>query len=236
MEHSIQIMAQRLADILPNSSIYLYGSVVMDDFRHGWSDIDIVCFSDTTPPAELVDLRQHLTDEYAGNTYFRLFEGVIISTDKVVYWGTSGQRIIDTYTLDPFSVISLKTYGRLLHGPDIREGIQYPSRDEIMQAVERHYKTIRAYGKKGAGWLLDTARCLYTISTNDIIAKTQAGEWALDQKLPPDTEAMKRALEIRKNPVDYKDDEETQQWLSSLEPRIQEFADVLEKELYSRGA
>src|SRR3972149_1881626 len=48
MESSINNMVNRMATILSgnNPSIYLFGSVVLDDFRLGWSDIDIICLAE----------------------------------------------------------------------------------------------------------------------------------------------------------------------------------------------
>ena len=39
------------------SAFYLYGSAAMDDFRPGWSDIDILVLLDEPPAEELVTLR-----------------------------------------------------------------------------------------------------------------------------------------------------------------------------------
>ena len=43
MEHAISNMVQRITNILDSCapSIYLYGSVVLGDFKLGWSDIDV---------------------------------------------------------------------------------------------------------------------------------------------------------------------------------------------------
>src|SRR3972149_7976869 len=122
MENSINTMVNRIATILSenNPNIYLFGSVALNDFKLGWSDIDIICLTEKVLSEEqaqvLVELRQTLLKEYPDNVYYRLFEGGILSinaflnksTDRVVYWGTSGQRITDTYELDPFSKIEIK--------------------------------------------------------------------------------------------------------------------------------
>lgn len=251
MRASIGIMLDRITGILSgnNPSIYLFGSVVLDDFKLGWSDIDLICLVEkglTHWQAEdLVGLRQSLLLDYPGNLYFRSFEGGFVTwnallkkeKDCVVYWGTSGQRITDTYHLDPFSTMELLTCGKLLYGPDQREWIAYPARDEIVHAVKEHYNTIRRYAKEttkslySAGWFLDIARCLYTLKSNDIIAKTQAGKWAIENKLVPDVEMMQRVIHIRVNPITAKADEETLDWLASLGAHIQQFANVLETRL-----
>lgn len=114
MNKSISIMINSLYLILGENivSIYLYGSVPMNDFKLGWSDIDILCIlKDTVTDVEaepLVELRQNLLKEDETNQYYRSFEGAIVSIDefmknqysKVVYWGTSGQRITGKYYLD----------------------------------------------------------------------------------------------------------------------------------------
>ena len=244
MEQSINIMATRIADILRdhNPSIFLFGSVVLDDFRLGWSDIDIICLTGEKireqQANELVSLRQTLLLEYPGNSYFRLFEGGMLTLDAflrgmedtVVYWGTSGQRITNRYGLCAFSKMELIDNGKLLHGNDFRHLLSYPARAEIVSAIEAHYRTIRQHGKSGGGWFLDIARCLYTLKTSKIIAKTKVGEWAIAQNLCPDISVMKKIIEIRKNPH-MLEAEETKQWLAALEQHIQRFADVLENEL-----
>jgi len=45
---------------------------------------------------------------------------------------------------------------------------------------------------------------------------------------------MKRAIEVRKNPNYYKTDEDTLNWLASLGPHIQRFADILEDQLFAK--
>lgn len=251
MIKAIEIMTKRIVDILKdlNPSIYLYGSVALDDFKLGWSDIDIICLTDEkisdSKGKMILTLRQELATEYETNQYFSSFEGSFQSLkgflsneqDTVVYWGTSGERIIDNYTLDPFSKIELIDNGILLYGSDIRENFNYPSKEEVVSAILHHYKTIRNYAVTtdgslySAGWLLDIARCLYTLKTGKIISKTKAGEWALENNLVPEAEIMKKVLDIRRQPSIFKDRKEVIGWLERLGPHVQSFADVLEKEL-----
>lgn len=252
MQKSIDIMQNKITKVLFDSkpTIYLYGSVVLDDFKFGWSDIDILCLTEKSisieQAEELVNLRQTLMEKYTDNPYFRSFEGGILSLkeflnnkkNRVVYWGTSGQRITDNYVFDVFSKMELKDNGRLLCGNDIRSQIKYPTKFEQIEAIKAHYNIIRKYAVEtdnslySAGWLLDIARCLYTLQTGKIIGKTDAGEWAISNNIVPDIKTLRRALVIRKNPVQYKKDAETMEWLTSLGPNIQEFADVLEKQIY----
>lgn len=249
MQASIRTMLEAVTGLTAGltPTVYLFGSVVLDDFQLGWSDIDLLCLTEESLPLKqaeaLVDLRQTLLRDAPGDPYFRSFEGGILSwkaflekaKEPIVYWGTSGQRITDTYCFDPFSTMELKIYGRLLYGPDPREKIPDPTREEMIEAVRKHYHTIRQYAREtqrnlyAAGWMLDIARCLYTLKTNSIISKTQAGKWALKNGLVPDTAIMQRVIEIRENPLKAKADEQTMDWLTTLGPSIQRFADVLEE-------
>ena len=146
-------------------------------------------------------------------------------------WGTSGQRILSEFSLDPFTNMELIRDGVLVFGTDFRNLLSFPSRAEVLRAIQRHYEAIRKYGASDAGWLLDTARCLYTLKPNQIAAKTAAGEWALEHHLCPNPEVMKKALEIRRNPEKLLKDESVTKWLKTITPQIQEFADVLENAL-----
>jgi len=247
MEQSIEIMVNRITSILKDNkpSIFLFGSVVLDDFKLGWSDIDFICLTEkaiTNKQAnELVNLRQTLLAEYPGDKYFRLFEGQMLTLqaflnndeDTVIYWGTSGQRLTNHGGLCPFSTIELLESGRLLFGNDFRHLISYPTRTEIIEAIKQVYENISKYGIEypGCGWLLDIARCLYTLKTNKVIAKTKAGEWVIEENLCPDTSVMEKVVEIRKNPLELKNSEETKQWDKTLAPYTQKFLDILKAEL-----
>ena len=48
MEKSIDILINRIRSVLGENEMHmlLYGSAVLDDFRLGWSDIDILCLTE----------------------------------------------------------------------------------------------------------------------------------------------------------------------------------------------
>lgn len=251
MEHSIEIIKNRIVNILLDNkpSIYLYGSIVLEDFKNGWSDIDILCLTGTkisdAQAKQLLNLRQELLNEHKNNIYFRSFEGGFLTLeafindipDTVVYWGTSGQRVTDKHHFDPFSMLQLIEHGYLLYGKEVRDGFIYPTKEKIIEAVSKHYETIRIFAVVternlySAGWLLDIARCIYTLRTGKIISKTKAGKWALDNNLVPDIDIMEKVISIREEPNRYKNDNEVMKWLETLGNYIQRFADVLEKEI-----
>lgn len=248
---AINTMVREISGILSDCelSIYMYGSSVLNDFRLGWSDLDILVLTSkqiTEKQAKsLVGLRQAMLVDEPDNPYYRSFEGGMLTldaflskkTDRVVYWGTSGERITDSYAFDSFGMAELVESSVLLYGKDIRKELKYPAFHELYADVKRHYETIRKYAQSTGrsfysfGWMLDIARCIYTLRTGKIIAKTDAAEWALENNLCPDLDALRFALKVRRNPLEYKDDKETFDYAETLAEPIQHFADVLEKEL-----
>ena len=252
MLQAIAGMMHEIASIMDGRvyGVWLYGSAAMDDFRLGWSDIDFVALTNgpisPSQAERLLTLRQDRLKSEPGNLYDRSFEGVIASLDeyrslsfqRLVYWGTSGQRVTGRYTPDPFSLFELAKYGKPVYGHKAWI-LPAPDQKELAAAVRRHYETIRKYAVQtdeslySCGWLLDIARCIYTWRNNDVISKTRAGIWALQQHLFPDEAPLKKTIEIRRHPLAFKDREDIRLWLKGLGPVIQQYADVLEQELLS---
>ncbi len=251
LEQSVGRLADRIVRILDNHvhSIWLYGSTVLDDFRPGWSDIDLLVLSGSQITAhqagQLVGLRQAMLETEPDNPYYHSFEGMIADRNeylsglfsRLVYWGTSGQRITDHCQKDVFSVYELAKYGQSVYGENDRSIFPQPSGAELRDAVKQHYESIRKYAVHtdekiySYGWLLDISRCIYTLRYKDVIGKTQAGLWALSEHIFRNDEPLKKALEIRQSPAVYKDREDIRRWLGSLGPVVQQYADVLEQEL-----
>ena len=255
MQNAVSTMANEIVRIMAGDvyGIWLYGSVVMDDFRPGWSDIDFAALTNglvsESQAEQLVTLRQQMLEKEPGNPYYRSFEGVIANLDeyrgktfrRMVYWGTGGQRVTDRYEPDVFSAFELAKYGKPVYGgnPWI---LPAPGREELIRAVRAHYESIRKYAVQtneslySCGWLLDIARCIYTLRTGDVISKTRAGAWALEEHLFPEEEPLRKTVEIRQDPQAFRDRDDVKQWLKGLGPVVQQYADVLEAELRSVSA
>ena len=251
LQNSIDAMTKAIVGVLLENSpsVYLYGSVALDDFRLGWSDIDLLVLTEKQISSEqaerFVHLRQELTGREPGNPYYRLFEGGMLrlsafltdTPDTVVYWGTSGERITDRYVFDSFCKKELLDNGVLLYGKDVRNQMRRPTYEDLKTDVRRHYETIREHGGKTGrslysfGWLLDISRCIYTLRTGKIIAKTKAGEWALENGLCPDAAALQIALQMRNAPHIFQKDETLQAYAATIGSAVQKYADVLEREL-----
>lgn len=248
---AIQNMTMRIAEILQWNipSVYLHGSVALDDFKIGWSDIDILVLTERTisqsQAKALVTLRQTMLAEYPENPLYRLFEGGMLTSaafcsgaaDTVVYWGTSGERIDTHYHFDSFCLCELLESGILLYGKDVRHTLNVPDYDTLKENVQEYYEAIRKYADLSGrslytyGWLLDISRCIYTLRTGKIIAKTAAGEWALKEKLCPCEIALAKAVTVRKNPTLSTQDAAVLDYAETIGRDIQRYADVLEAEL-----
>ena len=250
MLDAITKMTNRIISILGGNvyGIWLYGSVVLDDFRLGWSDIDFAALTDgpisESQALQLLTLRQDMLEKEPGNLYYRSFEGIIADRQeyidhafcRLVYWGTGGQRVTDRFAHDAFSLFELAKHGKPVVGgkPWV---LQPPDRAELISAVRAHYDSIRHYAVEtnetlySCGWLLDLARCIYTLRYNDVIAKTKAGLWALEEHIFPDETPLRKTIEIRRQPTCYKDNAEIKRWLKGLGPTVQRYADMLEHEL-----
>ena len=246
---STSVIAREIATPAITAPQLIYGSVALDDYKHGWSDIDILVLTEEElslqQAEELVELRETLTTRFPDNVYFRKFEGGILSLEafldnkreQVVYWGTSGQRITDKYAFDSFCMMELLENGVLLYGEDIRSLFMIPTYTQLYEDIIRHYQLIRKYAETtrrhlySYGWLFDIARGIYTLRTGKVIAKTAAGEWALEAGICPVPDALSKALEVRKAPMDFQNKSEAMDYAEQLGTKIQLFADVLEKEL-----
>lgn len=222
---------------------------MLNDFRPGWSDIDILVLTEkqisSVQAQQLVFLRQKLLETEPDNMYYRSFEGAMLTfaafaskkSDYVVYWGTSGQRITNEYALDSFSLTELLQNGKLLYGKDIRNQLTPPTYADLFKDVEKHCNAIRRFAQTtdrsvySFGWLLDIARGIYTLRTGAVTSKTKAAQWALKNNLCPVPDALKTALKVRKKPLAYRNDTAIWDYAETLAPNIQSFANVLEKEL-----
>ncbi len=248
---SINTVVHSISEILSDCdpSVYLYGSVVLEDFKLGWSDIDILVLTDKqmseAQANELVSLRQTLLKKEPDNLYYRSFEGGMLtltaflsgSNDRVVYWGTGGEKITDRYALDSFSRKDLIIGSKLLCGSDVRSKLKMPDHTELYLDAGQQYEAIRKYAQRtnrtlySFGWMLNIARCIYTLRTGELIAKTAAAELALENGDCPDPDVLEMALRVRKRPLIYKESKEILDYSETLGEPVQRYADVLAREL-----
>ena len=176
---AIKNMTTKIADVLSlnDPSVYIYGSYVLDDFQY---DIDILVLTQKSiseqQANELVCLRQSITAAESDNPFYRCFEGGMLTLnafirkvpDRVVYWGTSGQRITDSYHFDACCMKELLDYSRLLHGKDIRGQLTPPSFEDIKTNIQFHYdsKICKQYRTKYLFFWLAFGYCQMHLHTS----------------------------------------------------------------------
>lgn len=246
---AIHTMTVTLARLLAENepSIYLYGSITEEDFHPGWSDIDLLVLTANPIRPEqadkLVTLRQTLMERDPDTPQYRLFEGGMLdlrsflgdTPTTVVYWGTTGQRIREKHAFSAFDRASLKRNGQLLWGRDVRRHIENPTFDEVHQASEQFLQSVLAHGRGerslyAFGWLLDIARCMYTLINGEMTTKTAAAQWALDEQLCPCPEALSLALMLRRQP-ELSRDEHVLDYAEGMTDIIQKYAMLLRQAL-----
>lgn len=246
---AINTMAVSIARILRdnNPSIYLYGSVTTEDYRHGWSDIDLLVLTGDPITQEqadmLVGLRQRLAACDPDTPYYRLFEGGMLDLGafltgektRVVYWGTTGQRIKTQHAFSAFDRASLLQTGQLLLGRDVRRHIEMPTYEDIRAGVAAHLQTIKEHGAGSRsmyayGWLLDIARGMYALLNGRLASKTDAAQWALDERLCPCPAELSMALTVRRQP-ELIHDPSVLDYAEGLTEAIQNYATLLEQAL-----
>ena len=86
-------------------------------------------------------------------------------------------------------------------------------------------RSIYAYG-----WLLDIARCMYTLVNGKLTTKTAAAQWALDEHLTPCPAELAMALTVRRQPELIRD-ESVLDYAEHLTDAIQSYAALLDKAL-----
>ena len=251
---AINTMAVSIYNILESvpPSIYLYGSVTAEDFRPGWSDIDLLVLTQepiTETQADLLlTLRQQLAQRDPDTPYYRAFEGGMLDlgsfltneSTRVVYWGTTGERIKERHDFSAFDRASLLQNGQLLLGRDVRRHFEMPESPESATAVISHAVSIRQHGKGARslyayGWLLDIARCMYTLVNGRLTSKPTAAQWALDEHLCPCPAELSMALTVRRQPELIRD-ESVLAYAEGLTEAIQSFLNLLEKALGMQDA
>ena len=188
-------------------------------------------------------LRQQLAQRDPDTPYYRAFEGGMLDlgsfltneSTRVVYWGTTGERIKERHDFSAFHRASLLQNGQLLLGKDVRRHFEMPEYPEIATAVISHAVSIRQHGKGARslyayGWLLDIARCMYTLVNGRLTTKTAAAQWALDEHLCPCPAELSMALTVRRQPELIRD-ESVLAYAEGLTEAIQSFLNLLEKAL-----
>ena len=187
-------------------SVYLYGSVMTDDFAPN-SDINLLVVT-PSPLTEvqaqrLSTARQFLAEVRKSKDFLRICGAIICQADfvsgkvdsKVLYYADGKQYQDDTYPLTMLDKLTLKTQSKLLVGDDVLKQISMPSRADIFAECKRLVQSVATLGKADGTnfayqcmfWL---TRALYTVATNEVASKSDSMLWAMEQGYLAEKTAM----------------------------------------------
>ena len=88
MNEAIHRMTDRIVSVMDGkvNSIWIYGSIVLNDFQLGWSDIDFIALTENEitekQARDLLMLRQSMLSNESDNQYYRSFEGIIANINE----------------------------------------------------------------------------------------------------------------------------------------------------------
>lgn len=187
----------RLDDAVPGlvTAVHVTGSAVLDDYRPGISDLDLVAeTSHAVGPAELAAL----AEAHAGVAVETVFVSGGLGSGGPAPWVRDGvAHPEDSDQLHAITWLQLARYAATLRGPRPTVPADIPAAQAFCRANLRSYwapvladtgAALRGRGAddpcraEGAMWIaLGPARLWHTIRTGEVISKTRAGEVAVER-------------------------------------------------------
>lgn len=154
----VSIVGDALGDTL--RSVILYGSVAFGDLAPGYGGLDFVAIVDNDIADDrreaLIEARRPLRSGLYG-VYARMIEGAFLprhmtcpqSAGRVVWWGTSGERLWESSWLGWFDCLGIRKRGVVIHGEDLRCEFPTPTREQLAAEAARFVATVRRHGRGG---------------------------------------------------------------------------------------
>lgn len=199
------------------AGMYLYGSLALGDFDPQKSDIDfLIATAGEISPGQLQQLQaMHLQIASGSSRWAMELEGSYIPLKALRRWDPAdarhphidrggGNLQIEQHDSDwVIQRYSLREYGIVIEGPDIKTLIDPISPDDLRQAVldlmwwwelqtqDTHRVETSAYQ---AYAVLSMCRILYTLQNGAILSKPQAARWAQRSLEPRWHPLIERAL------------------------------------------
>ncbi len=223
----IQLLLSRLKEILGEKLVgfYLDGSLVLGDFDHDISDIDLVAaLSSDMNDTEFESLQKMHTDFAQQHKEWEdRIEVCYISTDALASVKSKTSTIANISPGEPFhkresniewimNWYVLREKSITLFGTPAKPIVEPISKDEFVQAIKAHISSWGKYvddmhKRKGQAYsILTMCRALYAIKNGEQVSKKQAAEWAM-KELPEWCGLIQNAIEWREtkdeNQVDH---------------------------------
>ncbi len=206
---------------------YLDGSLVLGDFDHDISDIDLVAAlsSDMTDPEFGALQKMHADFAKQHKEWEDRIEVCYISTDALASVKSKTSTIANISPGEPFhkresniewimNWYVLREKSITLFGLPAKTIVEPISKDEFVQAIKAHISSWRKYvndmhKRKGQAYsILTMCRALYAIKNGEQVSKQQAAKWAM-KELPEWSGLIQNAIEWRKTKDEGQVDHET---------------------------
>jgi len=186
-------------------SVYLYGSVMTDDFTPN-SDVNLLVVTPQpltqVQAARLTTARQFLAEVRKSSDFLRINGAIIFRDDfvakrgsSVLFYAKGKQYQDDVYPLTVVDLLALKTQSKLLVGDDVLKDVALPQRNEVLDHCKQVVQSVSSWGKAdGTSYAYECmfwlTRTLYTIATNSVASKSDSMLWAMEQGYVADKVAM----------------------------------------------
>ncbi len=216
-------------------ALYVGGSLLTDDFAPASSDIDFLAVvSAPLPPSQverLAALHRHLA---ALSVWGSRLEGEYAVRADLRPWGIDGigpaiepggsLQVIPLTDVTAENLLALRDRGLALYGPP--QTVIPPVDHAVFQAALREYLADLVQRPEDtsspaqlAGWLLNSARCLYGLQVIRPCTKRESAKW-LAFRMPDLAPALELALSLRAG-TSVEDDD-------ILQPAMQTLGDAVD--------
>jgi hypothetical protein len=205
--------------------IYLTGSLALDDYQSGKSDLDFVVLCDDIPAIRGIEMTRQVHTSLAREFPAVKLNGVYITEKHLdvhhrsaVLLFQEGKLTVSDFEMAPVTLLELKTEAITLSGTpasQLRIGLAQKDVNDFLHRNINSYwkgwinqhssmarkKMLLALFPRLTEWvLLGVARQLYTLRTGKIISKTGAGYYCIEQ-LPSEFHGvLKCAIDARTDP------------------------------------
>jgi hypothetical protein len=223
----------------------LFGSIAFDDLAPGYGDLDFIALlSDAlsdTDARRLIKLREPFRSDYLG-VLARMIEGSFLplnmlepgTSGKAVWWGTSGERVLDKNEHEALDMKVIQEKGIVIYGEDLRHMFPEIGDADCIIAIKKYQDAMQIRWRPGRlhsiDWLLTCARLIYWLREGRLSSKSEAAGWGHMNLKGDWRRELPKAKELRLHPDRY-EMQVVKSWVDSLGDVVKEAAKELGEEI-----